>query len=267
MKVFISVDMEGISGVVAWPHTESDKPEYARFRRLMTGEANAAIEGAFAGGATEILVNDSHGGMKNILIEEINPAVRLITGSGKKGSMMEGVDTGCDLVLLVGYHARAMSRGVLAHTFTGSVRKLVINGREVGETGMNAMIAGAHGVPVGMVSGDAILEQEAKAFFGGNIEFATVKIPAGSYSGNCLPPEKAREVIREAARRAVQRAKEFKPVVPGKPAVWEVTWQLSANADACMMIPGMERVDDTTVRFTHEDYLAAFQCFRAMTSL
>ncbi|MGE5560935.1 MAG: M55 family metallopeptidase [Chloroflexota bacterium] len=267
MKVFISVDMEGISGVVAWEHTESDKPEYARFRRLMTGEANAAIAGAIAGGATEIVVNDSHGGMKNILIEEINPAVRLITGSGKKGSMMEGVDESFDLVLLVGYHARAMTRGTLAHTFTGSVRKLVINGREVGETGMNAMIAGAHGVPVGLVTGDAILEQEAKEFFGGNIEFATVKVPIGSFSANCLPPEKAQEAIREAARRAVQRARDFKPVVPAKPAVWEVTWQISAKADACMMIPGMERVDDTTVRFTADDYLVAFQAFRAMTSL
>lgn len=267
MKVFISVDMEGISGVVAWEHTDSEKPEYARFRRLMTGEANAAIAGALAGGATEILVNDSHGGMKNILIEELNPAARLITGGQKSLSMMEGIDGTFDLVFLVGYHARAMTRGVLAHTFTGRIRKLSINGREVGETGMNAMIAGAFGVPVGLVTGDAVLEREAKEFFGGNIEFATVKIPTGSYSANCLPPERAQDVIREAARRAVERARDFKPVVPGRPATWEITWQLSANADACMMVPGVERVDDTTVRFTHDDYLVGFQTFRALASL
>lgn len=266
MRVFISVDMEGISGVVAWEHTESDKPEYARFRRLMTAEANAAIEGAFAAGATEVVVNDSHGGMKNILIEELNPKARLITGSGKRLSMMEGVEGGFDLVLLVGYHARATARGVLAHTFTGRIRKLVINGREVGETGMNSMIAGCFGTAVGMVSGDAVLAEEAKALLG-DVEFATVKVPTGYFSANCLPPEKAQDVIRAAAQRAVARAKDFKPLVPGKPAVWEVTWQVASNADACMQIPGVERVDDTTVRFTHEDYLVGFQAFRAMASM
>lgn len=266
MRVFISVDMEGISGVVAWEHTESDKPEYTRFRRLMTAEANAAIDGALAAGATEIVVNDSHGGMKNILIEELNPKARLITGSGKYLSMMEGVEGKFDLAMLVGYHARATARGVLAHTFTGRVRKLSINGREVGETGMNAMIAGYFGTPIGLVTGDAVLEKEAKAFFG-DVEFATVKVPTGYFAANCLPPEKAQEVIREAAKRAVTRAKDFKPVVPAKPAVWEVTWQVASSADACMSIPGVERVDDTTVRFTNDDYLVAFQAFRAMTSL
>ena len=117
MKVFISVDMEGISGVVNWAHTEYGKDSYERFRRLMTKEADAAAKGAFEAGATEVVINDSHGGMRNIIIEDLDPRVKLITGSPKPMSMMEGIGPDFDAVMLIGYHSRASSTGVLNHTY------------------------------------------------------------------------------------------------------------------------------------------------------
>src|SRR5262249_53319110 len=160
LKVFISVDMEGVSGVVTNDQTSAGGADYNRFRRLMTEETNAAIDGAREAGATEIVVNDSHGSMRNLLIEELHAPAELISSNIKPMGMMQGIDSSFDAVIFVGYHAKAGSAvGVLAHTGSGAIADLRINGRSVGEAGMNILAAGVLGVPVVMITGD----QEALA--------------------------------------------------------------------------------------------------------
>ena len=166
MRVYISVDMEGVAGVVHEDQTDPIDPrhagEYNRFRRLMTGEANAAIEGALAAGAKTILVNDSHWLMRNLLAEELHPAAELLSGGPKLRSMVEGVDEGFDAALFVGYHARAgTGHAIIDHTYTSRVHEARLNGQPVGELAINAALAGTYGVPVALVSGDQALAAEA----------------------------------------------------------------------------------------------------------
>src|SRR5687767_12888682 len=162
-KVYISVDMEGISGVVGDDQTSTGQPEYGRSRKLMAEDANAAIRGAFAGGAAEVVVNDSHGSQRNLLPEDLDPRARLISHSFKRYGMMEGLDETFDAVIFVGYHAKAETpRGLFAHTGSGVLRDLTINGKSVGEGGMNAMLAAWYGVPVVMVTGDDVAVEQQK---------------------------------------------------------------------------------------------------------
>lgn len=269
MKIYIGADMEGVSGVVASEHVTATHPEYARFRHLMTAEINAAVAGAVAAGASEVTVNDSHGYGTNILIEELHPAARLITGRGKPLSMVEGISADFTAALFIGYHERASSRGILNHTYSSrTVRSVRINGREIGETGINAAVAGAFGVPVAMVSGDAFVADEAKAWLG-PIETAVVKVPHGRNAADCLSPEAARALIRDTAERAVRNAAagQYQPLRLATPTTFEITWLVSQSAESSMMLPGVERVDDTTVRFTFPDLVAAYRCFDAALSL
>ena len=160
-KVYISVDMEGISGINGDNQTSPTGSEYARARKLMAEDANAAIRGAFDGGATDVLVNDSHGFQRNLLPEDLDPRARLISHTFKRYGMMEGLDETFDAVIFVGYHAKADApRGLFAHTGSGIVRDLQINGRSVGEGGMNAALAAWYGVPVVAVSGDDVAVAE-----------------------------------------------------------------------------------------------------------
>jgi D-amino peptidase len=163
VRIYISVDMEGISGVNSDNQTAATGAEYGRARKLMVEDANAAIRGAFEGGATEVVVNDSHGSQRNLLPEDLDPRARLISHSFKRYGMMEGLDETFDAVIFVGYHAKAESpRGVFAHTGSGVLRDLRINGRSVGEGGMNAMLAAWYGVPVVMVTGDDVAVEQQK---------------------------------------------------------------------------------------------------------
>src|SRR2546426_5094855 len=167
MRVYISVDMEGIAGVVDESQTDPAPPafaaEYGRFRRLMTAEANAAVEGALAAGATRVLVNDSHWFMRNLLAEELHQAAELVSGDPKPRSMVQDIDRGFDAALFIGYHARAGTRNaILDHTYADRVHDVRLNGKPVGELGLNAALAGVHGVPVALVSGDSAVATEAK---------------------------------------------------------------------------------------------------------
>src|SRR3989454_7852192 len=162
MRVYISVDMEGIAGVVHESQTDPTTPafaaEYARFRRLMTAEANAAVEGALAAGATRVLVNDSHWFMRNLLAEELHQTAELVSGDPKPRSMMQGIDQqgGFDAALFIGYHARAGTRNaILDHTYADRIHDVRLNGKPVGELGLNAALAGGRGGPGALVSGDA----------------------------------------------------------------------------------------------------------------
>ena len=266
MRVFISVDMEGISGVVAWPQTNPGQFDYDRMRKLMTEEANAAIEGALQAGATEVLVNDSHDGMRNLMLEDLNPDARLITGDHKPMSMMEGVGPGFDAVFLIGYHSQASSTGVLNHTYTTRVVHYSVNGKVVGETGMNAYIAGFHGVPVVLVSGDSIVAAEAKDLLG-NVEAVAVKEPRSQFSATCLHPTKARALIKEAAVKALSSLSNYRPLTPPTPATVRLMFNASGHADSAAIMPGSVRVDPLTVEFTAPEYLTAYRGARTMMHL
>jgi D-aminopeptidase len=201
MNVLISVDMEGISGVVQTDHVSSTHKEYNRFRRLMTAEANAAVEGALAGGATQVVVNDSHGGMANILIEDLHPAAELISGSPKPFSMMQGIGPEVDAVFFVGYHgASGTAAATLEHTWTGCVVEACLSGQMVGETGLNAALAGSFDAPVVLVTGDRAVTEEAQALLG---EIDRRPLPAPRGSTGAHPP--GRRACAETHRSAIRR--------------------------------------------------------------
>ncbi len=268
MKVFISCDIEGISGVVAGgPQTSPEGKDYGRARDLMTGEVNAAIAGAVKAGATEIVVNDSHGPMTNILIEKIDPAATLVTGAPKPLSMMQGIGPDFQAVLLVGYHSRMGTSGVLSHTISGgSVANIWVNETPVGETGINAGIAGFHGVPVVLVTGDDEVGREAKALLP-HVHTATVKWVVNRQAAKCLVPVKARDVIREATEKALSGLDSAKVWLPGAPVTFKIEFKDAGLADRAARLPYSKVLDPRTLSFTADDYITAFKGLRAMIAL
>ena len=268
MRVLISVDLEGIAGVVHPADTMLEGIEYERARRWMTAEANAAIEGAFAGGATEVVVNDSHGHMRNLLVEELHPSARLIRGALKPLCMLQGLQPNCDAVFLVGYHAMAgTGSGILNHTFSGSaVYRLSLNGRSVGEVGFNAALAGAQGSPIALVSGDSILSREVHELLPW-AESVVVKNSITSWSAESLSPSESQNLIRTAAEQALRRLPAMQPLPLPAPIRMEVALFRPAFADYIAIIPGVERVDGTTVAFTAEDMLTINRAWVTMLNV
>jgi D-amino peptidase len=270
MRVYISVDMEGVAGVVHEDQTDPIDPrhaaEYNRMRRLMTAEANAAVEGALAAGAVRVLVNDSHWRMMNILAEELHPSAELLSGNPKRLSMVEGVDEGFDAAMFVGYHARAGARhAIIDHTYTSRVYEARLNGRPVGELAINAALAGAYGVPVALVSGDQALAAEARELLGDGVETVVVKHAVGRFAARSVAPSVACGLIREGVRAALgRRHQPFRLVAPIR---LEVDFALTQMADMAELAPGSERVSGRTVAFTHDDYREVFRAWRALYNL
>jgi D-amino peptidase len=209
MRVLISADMEGTTGVTGWTDVQPGQPPYERFRRLLTADVNAAVQGAFEGGATEVIVNEAHDGMRNILIEELDERAEIIIGLFKPLVMMHGVDE-CDLVFFTGYHARAGDAGVLAHTLCGEYASVELNGAAASEARLNAALAGEVGVPVGLVTGDDVICSEAEKLFPG-VKTAVVKYAIDNFSARCLGIKAAGDRIREAARSAVAEHEVLQP--------------------------------------------------------
>lgn len=270
MRVYISVDMEGIAGVVHEDQTDPIDPRYAgeynRFRRLMTAEANAAIEGALAAGATTILVNDSHWLMRNLLAEELNPAAELLSGGPKIRSMVEGVEEGFDAALFIGYHARAGTHhAIIDHTYTSRVHDARLNGRPAGELALNAALAGTYGVPVALASGDQALAAEAREWLGGSMETVIVKQAVGRFAARSVHPTEACRRIREGATAALSRPHE--PLVLESPIRLEVEFALTQMADMAELLPGSRRIGGRTLEYTHDDYREVFRAWRALYNL
>lgn len=264
--VLISADIEGISGVVLSEHATIGQSEYERFRRLMTAEVNAAVVGAREGGAERFLINDSHGKMANLLIEELDPHTELICGSPKPFGMMQGIGRDIDLVFLVGYHAASGSpAAVLEHTTNDRVISVALNGREVGELGMNAALAGHFGAPIVLVTGDAAVTREAVALLGA-IETVAVKQGITRTSARCLHPQVARDLIRSGARRAVART-DSPGFQPGTPVCVRLVFHRAGHADMAMLVPGSTRIDGRTVEWTGPDVPSVYQVYRAMAAL
>jgi D-amino peptidase len=257
MKVYISADMEGVAGVVNWDHVDRKHAEYARFRRLMTQEINVAVEGALQGDASGAVVNDSHGQMTNVLIEELHPDARLVSGSPKPWGMMEAIGTGYRCAFFLGYHGMADSRATLGHTFTSSrVYSIKINEGPVGELALNAYLAGFHSVPVALVSGDDAVCREARELIP-NVLTVEAKQTLGYMSASLRPVEECREQLRNMARLAVQSPC---PVLEPPPSpTLTVDFIRSAFADLAAMIPGVERKGPREVKITGSDYAEAYR--------
>ncbi len=257
MKVFISVDIEGCAGVVNSFHTSRVGDDYATGRRIMTGEANAAIAGALEAGATEVVVNDSHGSMTNLLPEELHPKAQLISGCLKKLSMMEGIDESFDAALYVGYHTAAGVAGSISHTYNGQIYAVRLNGQPCGEFDINAAVAGQFGVPSVLLTGDDRICAFTKKRYP-QVQTAQVKEYRSRNASKNLHPEVACERIKEATRKALGERERIDPVRVEK-GVMELELPDENATTFCSLIPTIEQVGDRTVRFTAPTAVELYQ--------
>jgi D-amino peptidase len=252
MKVYISVDIEGVAGIVDRHQGSHPGIDYERGRRLMTQEAAAAVRGAQAAGAQTVYVSDSHGsnGSRNIIIEDLPPDCWLISGTDRPLVQVEGLDSTFDVLTMVGYHTRAGLTGVLDHTLSAAVvYDLRLNGRQVGEVGLNAAVAGHMGVPVALVSGDDRLAAEVEEILPW-AERVVVKEAIGRHASVALHPQRSRAAIEEGMKRALGRRQEMRLFQLESPVKADLTFKYSSMADAASRIPGVERLSDITIRIT-----------------
>jgi D-amino peptidase len=270
MKILIATDMEGITGVTTWDQVTPGHAEYARFRRLMTQDVNAAVRGAFDAGADEVIIADGHWNGSNILVEELDPRARLNTGSPSPFSMMQGIDKSVDAVMFVGYHARNGSpNAILDHTWSSrTVANVWLNDILTGEYGLNGAVAGHFGAPVIMVSGDQTACAQVTELLG-DVETSVVKEASSRFAAECLSPQVTQEAICLAAERAVQRLAEGSvpdPFVVDTPVTVTVEFFTSDMADRATRIPFTKR-EGTCVSLTAPEMASAYNGFRAMVML
>lgn len=284
MKILIAVDMEGISGVTHWDQVMPGNADYERYRRIMTLEVNAAIEGAFDGGATQVSVSDGHASGRNILVDLLDSRARLNSGSPSPFSMVEGVQHQVDGVFFIGYHARAgTAQAILDHTWSSKcVAGLWLNELEVGEIGLNAALCGHFGVPVVMISGDQSACREANELLG-PLEMVIVKRATGRMAADCLPPAIAHAQLKEAASRAASRLALHASRIQSQdaashsglpqplrlPAPIQVALELthSEMSDRVALMPGVTRRHNRCIEFTAPDMAAAYLAFRVTVML
>jgi D-amino peptidase len=255
LKVFISVDMEGVAGLIHWDETSEGGADYPLFRRIMTEETNAAIAGALDAGATEIVVRDSHGSARNILPDLLRPEARLIREWAGPMSMMEGLDRTFDAVVFVGYHARAGTPdAVLKHTMSLTLQDVILNGVRMPEAGWNAAIAGYFDVPVVFLSGDSAICRQVREIVG-PIETAAVKDGIGK-AASMIHPAKAREMIQKGVAAALRNLKAYKPYKPAPPYKLEIVFTDEVQAARASSVPGAVRTGERSVAFTSNDLMA-----------
>lgn len=268
LKVYISSDMEGIAGVVdGAQQTSPAGRDYSWARKLMLAETNAAIVAAFDAGATEVLVNDSHGPQTNLQPDLLDRRATLITGQPKPMGMMQGIDESFSAVIFIGYHARASTTdGVLDHTYNGQLKSVKLNGQEVGEYGLNAAIAGHFGVPVVFISGDRAVVEQARAFIPG-VDAVIVKDGIGPAAARTMHPEEAREKIAAGVKAALMKRIARQPVKLSSPVTIEIELASSAQADSAMLVPGMKRVSGRVVSYVAPDMAVAYQMSRLVMRL
>lgn len=250
LKVYISVDMEGIAGVVTADQLGPEGFEYERFRHFMTNETLAAVRAAKAAGATDILIADSHGNGESLLIEEFPRDVRIIRSWPRHGGMMAGLDSTFSAAMMIGYHASASSTaGVRAHTISSATfTRVAINGQDISEGALGAAQAGAMGVPVVFMSGDDVATRELRDRIG-NIVTVETKKALSFHSAETLTPAESVARIEAGVRSALSRVREFKPYTVTTPVTLELSYKNYAAAELFSYLPGMERVGSRTVRY------------------
>jgi len=267
VKVFIVSDMEGVAGITKWQQTSGGHAMFEEGRRLYTGEINAAVRGAKAAGATEIVVMDCHGAgegwtFNSLIPEELDPACEFVVQNEwtEYTAFLEG---GVDAALFVGMHAMAGTRdGVLAHTVSGSSWwRLRFNGVEVGETGINAALCGTWGCPVLLVTGDQASCLEGAALLGNGLEMVAVKTGFGRFSARQYPATKARELIERGAKRALGDLKAVAPYDPGSPCEITVDFNTSDHVERYRFRPGVEITEPRQIVSRGDDWWSAWKQF------
>jgi D-amino peptidase len=262
MKVFLSTDMEGTAGVVDWAQCLPGEPEYDVFRRLLLDEVNSAIDGACDAGASEFLVNDSHSSMRNLFPTRLHGRASYLSGRHKPLYMMQGLDESFDAAFFVSYHgSMGEAAATLSHTYNpNAIAEVRLNGTVAGESGINALVALAHQVPVVLVTGDATTAREAEPFFPG-IEAVVVKESHTRFAATSLHPEVACERIRAGAKRALERLESFAPPSVTLPATLRVRFRNTDLAEVATWLDGVRRVDPTSVEMSDDDPLRLFKRF------
>lgn len=267
MKLYVSVDMEGITGLADYTQVDSSKNNYERGRRIMTDEANYVITEAFNQGCQEVLVNDSHSKMNNLMVEYLHPDTSLITGDVKPFSMVQGLDSTYAGAMFIGYHARASMKGVMSHSMFFSVRHMYINDVAIGELGFNAYVAGYHDVPILMVAGDDQAAKEAEELIP-NVTTAIVKETITRSAVKSLTPSKAGQLLKEKTALALENKEKVKPLVPPDHPVLRIEFANYGQAEWAALMPGVEiEKDSTIVRYQAKDILEAYRAMLVMTEL
>lgn len=269
MKVFISVDIEGATGIASFSQcgrADGQHYDYPFARRMLTGDVNAAIRGARAAGATEVVVKDAHGNCKNLLVDELEPGTQLISGFYPRNDyMMDGLDESFGAAMLVGYHGMAGAlNGMMEHALSGGVHRFWVNGQLAGEIAVSAALAGSYGVPLVFVSSDKAGCDEAAAVLGGVHTYAT-KAGYGKYMGRMLHPSETWPGIEAAASKAVSSPLE--PYVVAGPVTMRCEFRTSEEGDYAAMLPDCRRLDVYTVELTKPDFRAAHSAMLAVFQL
>ena len=263
LKIFISVDMEGIGGIGTGRMTSSSGKDYALGRELMTAEVNTVVAAVFEHGPADVLVNDSHGDMQNLLHTQLDPRVQYIQGNLKPLGMVQGLDDSFDAAIFIGYHARAGTEGgFLAHTGTGSVKGLWLNGTEVGEGGLNAFYAGSHGVPVILATGDLTFTKQ----FGELVSTQTVatKEAIGSSVARLHHPEDVKARLRTGTLQALANLEAVRPLDTRGPITLRLRSASTTRADIVQAIPDVRRIDGTLVEYDARNMTEAYKLIRLM---
>jgi len=268
MKLFLSTDFEGVSGIVAWEQIIEGNSEYEQGRRLLTNEVNAVISGALEGGAKEFVINDSHHYMRNLHPQELLGKATLITGKHKPMYMMEGLDSSFDGICFVGYHGSiGAEHAILSHTYNpGAIWEVRINGDVVGESAINALVATHYNVPIILISGDEATVQEAQNI-APNAEKVIVKQSLGRFAAAHIHPTVACEMLQKGASRAVRHVKEMHSPVFTRPVSLEVTFLVADMAEMALWVRGVERVGTRTVTISSEDLLELYRMFVTIVTL
>ena len=265
MRILVSADMEGATGVTWTADVAVGTEQWQRFRKLFTGDVNACIDGLFAGGATEVLVNEAHSSQRNVLLEDLDERASMLTGRHKPLSMMQGIDSGVDGVVFLGYHAAAGARGVLAHTYLpNSITGVWLDGVHASEGRLNAALAFEHGVPVLLVTGDDLTCLDAGSYAPGVVT-VVVKEAVSRYAAVCLPPARTAASIQEAASRAMALAGRGAGAV--RPHRIEVEFDATHLADAAAVVPTVSLVDDRRVGFDAPSMTDAMKAFKIVTAI
>jgi len=267
VKIFISADIEGVTGVVHDDQTGGSSGDYMRARKWMTGDVNAAIEGALKAGATEIYVKDAHANGRNILLEDLRKEAYLVAGWDVMMSMVQGIDETFDALILIGYHSMVgTENGILAHTFSGCVRQLSLNGRSIGEPEISALTAGHYNVPVVFIAGDQTVVEELAGFIG-KIPHAITKYGMGRESGRTIHPEVTRQAIMDGVSEALSNVSRFKPFQMELPIRMSLKLTSSKMADLISLLPDVDKLSADEVTCQAKDVVAMFRMFRVMLGL
>ncbi len=264
IKVFISVDMEGIGGIGTGKMVSESGKDYALGRQLMTDEVNAVVKAIYSLGPAEIVVNDSHGDMQNLLHTKLDTRVAYIQSNIKPLGMVQGLDATFDAVIFLGYHARAGTEdGFLAHTGSGSVKGLWINGVEVGEGGLNAYFAGSLNVPVVLYSGDETFVRQYNDLDRGKY-FVITKTAIGSSAAKLIHPELVKKDLESKTIQALENVDALSFLKVTEPVLVKMKFSQTTHADVVLGIPGVKRLDGTTVEFQTKSMDEAYRLIRIM---